>query len=228
MENAEERAVKILQAYFTPLTGRNEGFTGGAFDTFDPSGTRSSSSDRFTADDLVSVSLLSVTVPGRAAIEILERQAERFEDLLTSVGEDRDLADVDSVDATSFPAWKLWEALRELPGLGPTTVSKLMARKRPRLIPVVDSVIREHLLDGSYVYWQPLHAALRANEKRLQRRLLQLRTDAGLSSGIPALRILDVLVWMDGKGYSDRLLEGEPLQNLVPDHEQGAEPDDSI
>jgi hypothetical protein len=77
---AEDRAITVLQAYVTPVSGPNVGFTGGAFDTFDPSGTRSASTNTFTADDLVAVSLLSVDVPGRCALEILDRQRRRYFD----------------------------------------------------------------------------------------------------------------------------------------------------
>jgi hypothetical protein len=215
VEGAEDRAIAVLQAYFTPVSGRSVGFTGGAFDTFDPSGTRSASPNTFTADDLVAVSLLSVDVPGRAALEILDRQRRRYEVLLEDVGPDRDLVEVESVSSDRFPPWKLWKALRELPGLGPTTVSKLMARKRPRLIPIFDSVIQTHLLHGGYTQWAPLHAALRADRNRLHGHLLTLRHQAGLDERITALRILDVLAWMDGRGWADKIIAGQRLPDLA-------------
>lgn len=89
-DGSPERAVSVLQAYFAPLSGGKGGFTGGAFDLFDPAGDRSANSNVFTADDLVAVSFLSVTVPPRAALEILVHQRRRFASLLESIGPDRD------------------------------------------------------------------------------------------------------------------------------------------
>ena len=38
--DAAARAVGVLRRYFEPLSGTDTGFTGGSWDTFDPSGTR--------------------------------------------------------------------------------------------------------------------------------------------------------------------------------------------
>ena len=123
------------------------------------------------------------------------------------MGPDRNLADEASVAESEFrPAWDLWRALSELPGLGPTTVSKLMARKRPHLIPIFDSVINAIVLGGSGVLWSPLHTALTADNRALQKRLLRVRAAAGLDEAVSALRVFDVLAWMDGSGNSDKAL----------------------
>ena len=78
-----------------------------------------------------------------------------------------------------------------------------MARKRPRMIPIYDSVINTHLLRGSRTLWEPLRRALRTDNARLHRHLLDLRARAGLGEYISAIRVLDVLAWMDGKKYHD-------------------------
>lgn len=203
---SDDRAAAVLASYYRPLSGKAGGYTGGQFDAFDPSGTRSASANTFTADDLVAVSLLSVDVPGRAATQMLVTQRRRFETLLEAIGPDRDLSAEGSVAEPSFrPAWELWRALAALPGLGPTTVSKLMARKRPRLIPIFDSVIDTTILGGGGVLWAPLYAALRENDCALHNRLLQVRTLAGLDESISALRVFDVLAWMDGSGNSSNV-----------------------
>ena len=54
--DSADRAVEKLRAYFTPLGAATAGFTGGAFDSFDPSSTRAASENVFTADDLIAVS----------------------------------------------------------------------------------------------------------------------------------------------------------------------------
>ncbi len=80
--------------------------------------------------------------------------------------------------------------------------SKLMARKRPRLIPVFDSIINAYVLGGTGVLWQPLHAALRRDECALQNRLVNIREGAKLPDYVSALRIFDVLCWMEGSGHA--------------------------
>jgi hypothetical protein len=47
--------------------------------------------------------------------------------------------------------------------------------------------------------WEPLRAALRANEYALHDRLLRLRDRVGLPDVVSALRILDVIAWREGK-----------------------------
>lgn len=201
--DAADQAVAKLRAYFSPLGGTNDGYTGGVFDSFDPSATRAATTNVFTGDDVVAVTLLSVQLSGRAAVELLERQWSRFSALLEDVGPDRDLVDVESTAPADFPAHRLAQALRELPAVGPTIASKLMARKRPRLIPIYDTVVNTHLLHGTGKLWEPLRLALREDDARLHHHLLQLRATAGLGEHISAIRILDVLAWMDGKGYAD-------------------------
>ncbi|WP_368245537.1 DUF6308 family protein [Janibacter sp. Y6] len=61
-EDQRAGAVALLQGYFAGLLDKGRGFEGGWWDTFDPSGTRSSSQDRFTADDVLSASLLSADI----------------------------------------------------------------------------------------------------------------------------------------------------------------------
>src|ERR1035438_10441084 len=147
---------------------------------------------------------------GACGEEMLVLQRRRFEVLLESIAPDRDLANEASVAESDFrPAWELWRALSELPGLGPTTVSKLMARKRPRLIPIFDSVIDRIILGGTGVLWLPMHAALRENDRALHERLLRVRARAGLDESISVLRVFDVLAWMDGSGHSEKVLESQ-------------------
>src|SRR3954469_25633639 len=85
-----------------------------------------------------------------------------------------------------------------IPPLGPTIASKLFARKRPRLRPIYDTVVAG-VTDTRERQWEPLHQALRANRAALHHRLQGIREAAGLPRSISALRILDVIAWMDGR-----------------------------
>lgn len=196
-------ALRHLQEYFAPPP-EGKGYTGRYFDTWDSSGTAAESADTFTADDLVAVTFLSVSVPAHAAIGILGDQREALSEMLRQIGADRDLVDIDEPIGADAPAERLNRALRQFDSVGPTVASKLMARKRPRLIPIYDSVINEHVLGGSGKQWEPLRQALRADQCALHRHLLELRHTAGLDERISALRVFDVLAWMDGKAAARR------------------------
>lgn len=202
IDDDNDRAIAILRKYYGTLAAGG-GFTGSAFDTFDPSGTRAASANTFTSDDLVSVTLLSVTVPPRATLELLVRKRRQFEVLLEAVGPDREFAEEPSVSKEDFaPAWELWRALEALPGVGATITSKLMARKRPRLIPIFDSIIDAHALGDTGIHWRPLHSTLRRDDGAIHKRLTRIRDGAGIDQSVSALRVFDVLTWMEGSGHS--------------------------
>ncbi len=101
----------------------------------------------------------------------------------------------------------MWAALRDLPDVGVTRAAKLMARKRPRLIPIVDSVIRDHAFGGEYSFWAPLHQALTHDDRALHGRLQEIRRAAGLGEEVSPLRVFDVLAWMDGSGKAQAVAD---------------------
>ncbi|ANS31121.1 hypothetical protein R1CP_32490 [Rhodococcus opacus] len=76
--------------------------------------------------------------------------------------------------------------------------TKLIARKRPRLYPIWDSVVSQ-VLGTERAHLNPVREALRADAGALHRRLLSIREEAGLPEEISALRVFDVIAWMDGK-----------------------------
>ena len=196
-DNAPARDVL---SYYYGLSGHRHGaFTGAWFDTWDTTGSRSVDSDRFTADDLVAVSCLSVHVPPEAARVLLSDGADRFSALLSQLGPDRDLVEERHPWPEDWAGWVLWSELAALPGMGPTTVSKVFARKRPRLRPICDSVVAR-VIDSTQL-WEPLRAQLQAIPD-LHPRLLGLRDELKLPVDVSALRVFDVLTWMEGKGYS--------------------------
>ncbi|MFI7165459.1 DUF6308 family protein [Rhodococcus erythropolis] len=196
-------AVDVLQEYFTrPL--RKTGYlrTGALWDSWDPSGNRDRDANIFTAEDLVAVTLLSVQVPAQGAFFLLGENNAELNRLLADVGPDRDLSNEPDPFTPESPVWRLETALREIHGVGRTMASKLIARKRPRLYPIYDDVIGREL-GTKAAHVEPVREALHDGE--LHVRLLDLRVRAGLDDAIPAIRVLDVLAWMQGKGYKPAL-----------------------
>jgi hypothetical protein len=91
--SSDDAALGLLERYFGPQFGASEFYTGAAFDTWDSTGTRASDTNRFTADDLVAVTFLSVHVGPEAAHALLDKRANEFAQLLVDLGPDRDLPD---------------------------------------------------------------------------------------------------------------------------------------
>lgn len=155
---------------------------------------------RFTAEDLVAVSMLSVDVPGAAALRILGARADDMASLLSRIPNDVELSNAhDEHIGKGSAASELWTLLRKS-GVGPVTTSKLLARKRPHLLPVIDTVVRDTLGHASRAdFWITLRQYLQADEKSLADALDTARSDAGLENAVSVIRCFDVIVWMIGK-----------------------------
>lgn len=196
---ADPRAVVDLRRYFgTDMPPGAKPFTGSRFERLGGGGDRAEAADRVTAEDLVAVQTLSVTVPAAVALDILEGHlGERLTGLLHAVPTDVDLVDAEAaVVADGSPADQAWRLLRAEHGVGWVIAGKLLARKRPRLLPVYDRVVR-CAVGRPRSFWLDLHAALREDDAVLHHQLLELRQAAGLPDSVSALRVCDVAVWMN-------------------------------
>ncbi|MGZ6799300.1 MAG: DUF6308 family protein, partial [Mycobacteriaceae bacterium] len=191
----DQAALALLGRYFGNGGPR---YTGADFDTWDSTGTREEDRNRFTADDMVALSFLSVAIPGPAAQDLIRDRAGEFTELLTALGEDRDLVDEPEPLADDWIGWQLMARLRELDGIAATKASKLLARKRPRLRPIYDTVVAK--VTGTVEsQWEPVRVALRADNGALHQRLTRLHEAIGLPAQVPPLRVLDVVAWLEGK-----------------------------
>lgn len=200
----EDAAVALLNRYYKPLA-QNGKYAGGRWDTFDPSGTRATSQSVFTADDLLACSLLSAPIPPDAVCQLLEGEsAARFNALLRAIPTGSDFVDVDPGGPAFVPVYALYWALRELKGVGETRATKLLARKRPFLVPIIDGVVRVTAFPGMDRQWRPLYLALNADNRTLERRLSQLHSAAYLPDAVPTLRVFDVVTWMSDSARAHR------------------------
>jgi hypothetical protein len=171
------RPVQLVQKYFNP-EGR---FSGRRFEFLGGGGSRPGEAERITAEDLVAVSMLSVNVPGDAAIEILETHAREISGLLKKVPVGKTLweADEADVDDESSHAAHLWQLLKKIKGVGWVTANKLVARKRPDLLPVYDRIVKAKIQPRSKDLWIPLRNSLLEDDQKMVKRLsLQLNLRA--------------------------------------------------
>ncbi|MFJ7990451.1 DUF6308 family protein [Streptomyces sp. NPDC096351] len=193
-----ERAVDDLRRYFgVGLPPGDVAFTGSRFEHLAGGGDLPSVADRITAEDLLAVQTLSVTIPAPVALDILEGPlGTRLSGLLRAIPGDLDMVDagVQVLDGGS-PADQAWHLLTEQPDVGWVIAGKILARKRPRLIPVYDRVVR-CALGRPPSFWAALRTALREDNGCLHRQLLALRQASHLPESVSALRVCDVAVWM--------------------------------
>ncbi|GAB6898747.1 DUF6308 family protein [Kineosporia succinea] len=211
----EPVASSLLRAYFeTGGTGVPH-YAGAAFETL---GGSDPDPFRFTPTDLAAVTLLSVTVPAPATIAILEPDAGSLAALLAAIPVALPLVDADDdlLTADRSALVRLWRALRAYPGIGRTVASKLMARKRPSLVPMWDAVVaREFGLRESGGYWWAMRDALRRDD--LWRRAGDLVAENGLEQRVSPLRAVDVVTWMHGRDPAASLRAASVAGLGVPD-----------
>ncbi|GAA4243241.1 DUF6308 family protein [Dactylosporangium darangshiense] len=173
-------------------------FTGGRFDRLSGGGDHAKVRDVITADDLIAVEMLNVQVPPPVSLALLEGSLGRaISAALSTIPTDVCLGDDGAGQhvADDSPADKAWHLLKECDGVGWVTAGKLLARKRPRVIPVYDEIV-SCAYGTSTGFWPWLDCKLREQGGVLAHRLAELRDEAGLSDEISALRILDVVIWM--------------------------------
>ncbi|MCT2295864.1 DUF6308 family protein [Brachybacterium muris] len=203
-----EKGKQLAAQYFEesssfPGTGT---FTGSHFESF---AGAPNPVNEVTAADLLAVQTLAVTVSSRAALGILETYAQRISELLSDIDptlkleEVRDEGDFETVLGKNSSAQALWDLLRRNNpeakrwNLGATTASKIMARKRPHLIPIDDSVVTRVFGRGTASSWRMWRDELLADNYLIERadeiKEHVERTD------LSTLRALDIVLWQYGK-----------------------------
>jgi hypothetical protein len=195
-----ERAAPLVRAYYKGVEGPDGAvhtFAGSRFETLARGGHRADAADEITYDDLGAVTLLGVEVPPNTALRLLGPDARAVSALLRSLPRLQRISgvEVEALDDPDQPARQLWDLLRSMDGMGPAKVSKLMARKRPHLIPVYDGVVGQVLgpVDG---HWRRVHAIATDHAHTLA----AIRREAGVASNVSLLRVLDVTIWMRSEG----------------------------
>jgi Family of unknown function (DUF6308) len=204
----EDVAVELVKEYFAddPVTGLAR-YSGAYFDRLGGGGDRPEVAYQITAEDLLAVSMLSVSVVRYYALHVLDYTGREISRLLSQLPVDVELADDGAGDlvAQGGPAWELWELLRGIKPrsqdkkhLGPVAAGKLLARKRPHLIPVYDSYVEKVLgrTRTHGTWWRDLRCQL-TRDAALVSELETVRTRAG-ADHLSLLRTFDIMCWMFG------------------------------
>jgi transposase len=134
---------------------------------------------------------------------ILERRGE-IERALRKIHLDASLADA-TTSIPWIPLTQLFEAFADIPGIGFSKMTKALHRKRPALIPMLDSVVQAYLARGdpgtrsSGSFGERATALVRSYKRDLDRNrsaLHEIQQElASREHSLTKVRILDLLIW---------------------------------
>ncbi|MCW2934907.1 MAG: hypothetical protein JWM19_5869 [Actinomycetia bacterium] len=202
----ENVAVRLVEKYFSKDDDGRTRYSGAYFERLGGGGDLPEVAYQVTAEDLLAVSMLSVRVIRYYALDVLVYQGREISGLLAQIPVDVKLTDdgADELIARGGPAWELWQLLHDIKPqlhrnrLGPVAAGKLLARKRPHLIPVYDSyverVLRRTRTHGTW--WGDLRCQL-TKDAALVSELEAVRARAG-AGHLSLLRTFDIMCWMLG------------------------------
>lgn len=146
----------------------------------------------FTSDDLLALNFLDVPI-GPLTYRQFKKQEPDLSETLARVDPTVALWEVDENHPGYRAANELWEALDRIYGVGTITAHKLLARKRPHLIPILDSSVISFYERDTSQYWIPLGRALRDENRRSA--IESLRPNDPRAHELSVLRILDIAIW---------------------------------
>lgn len=187
-ENARP-AGQRLTTYFSSTS--DGGYTGRWFEHF------SALSDplRLDANDIAACSALSVPLSGKVVNSLMDIN-DRFSELMSEAPpRTTSLTAVDAESISDDSALSAaYALLRGIDDVGYVTASKLLASKRPHLVPIRDTVV-ESVLDAGDRWWAPWKELV--SDTTLVG-LVDSVTPEHLTGSVSLLRRLDVILWMAG------------------------------
>jgi Family of unknown function (DUF6308) len=185
LENPLELALEFLAAY-------------SSYEAYDSSGPAS-----FDEGDLRLANRGGARISAAEIAAILERRGE-IERALRKIHPDASLTDATSSIPWS-PLTRLFDAFADIRGVGFSKMTKALHRKRPALIPMLDSVVQAYLATDDLGTRSPgsfgdrATALVRSYKRDLDRNRLVLheirRELASRKYPLTEVRILDLLIW---------------------------------
>lgn len=199
--DGQPQSVDALRRYFRTEGPNEELFTGRWFDRFAGGGCTPAVANVITAADVLALTHLSMSDLSALSVVVLDERATEVSALLRNIP----LLAMHEVDADQYeavlgersPAWRLWQLLRTCAGDNRwVAASKLLARKRPQLLPVYDSVVAD-VLQRPMNVWACLWCWFHSDSGRVAA-VEALRAEVSGIEDISLLRCLDVVLWMRG------------------------------
>ena len=195
---------QLLRDYFATTGNR---FTGSQFEKC----CDSTRPNEITEKDLMAVQTLSVEIPIRPALWILSEDGSRqISRLLSQTKPSTEMWDqeAEAALAEGGPLSELWDLLltaywpepQKANYLATTKISKLIATKRPRLSPVLDSVITQKVFPGTSKFWKHFRVAL--SDEGLREHLRSVTDIPEVPADVSLLRRIDVVLWSRHKNDS--------------------------
>jgi Family of unknown function (DUF6308) len=190
-----DNAEQIRQDLIGYFSGGKEPFTGRWFDEFaaiaDP--------NRFEASDVLAVEALKVAVPPEAVATLLVTDSERFNSFLREIPREQSLWEVRRLDVNvGSPAEELHRALRTLRGVDWVLAGKLLAAKRPKLLPILDNEVNNFLQPPKELFWVSMYDEL----SETSRRQVISEVCQVAPPHVSLLRRIDVALWRAAKRTS--------------------------
>jgi len=149
--------------------------------------------DEIIADDLLAVALLDITWRPQVIRILLGSHRQELSQMLAAVPQATDLWDASDDVLRQIDV--LWDALTAIDGIGTASATKLLARKRPRLCPISDSVVIK-AVDVPGRTWDVLQCLLQDPAARAEVEALR----PAVAAQATLLRILDVALWVSHSG----------------------------
>jgi hypothetical protein len=148
--------------------------------------------DRFGPMDFLAIQALEVSIPSGSALQVLRAAADKYNNLLTGLPRVPIWEAERAVFEQGGAAIEMFNLLDDLPDVGITKATKLMAAKRPHLIPIQDAFVQEELVLPKGRFWLPMYDQLA--DEPLRDFIGDLTK--GAPDGVSLLRCIDVAVWM--------------------------------
>ena len=193
IREGSEQARADLKEYFGPFSvdgSGHSGYTGRWFEHF----AQMSDPAHFNGNDVAAAATLSVQFDSVSIAELANRSAQLDALLAGCPPPDTPIWAVDTeVLADDAPLSRIYEQLKSIPGVGPVKASKLLAAKRPHLVPIRDRRVGE-LLGNPPKWWKPWRAVMSDEGFRT---LLDDLADGLTPAGTSLLRVADVILWRD-------------------------------
>ncbi|GAB3477597.1 DUF6308 family protein [Amycolatopsis cihanbeyliensis] len=160
-------------------------------------------SGTLTAPDCLAANLLTLRLRHDHVIPLFQRDAGAGPRLLAAMQRVLDattpdepaFAELDSIDEPPFRLVRNANLLtEEVPQWTAVTVSKVLHRLRPHLVPICDALVRRfYLADQTVTFYRALHDDVRANRDLLAAITRGRRTPDGRP--LSELRALDIVIW---------------------------------